>query len=528
MDSAGVRNGDDARMPSLAFHQRKAAPPRRWTARMAAGDIPTGLFAAAMLLFMATQLLSGLTMPLSMDEGFSAVIAAQPDPASLIRWCLAELSGPVYYSILWGWEKLAGDANVALRLPGLAFALAAPWLLWAKGPGDRTTRALWAVTVALWVPALANGTEVRPYSLILLLASAQAIAFLRLIEAPDTRRALLWTGLSTLAVLTHYHAAVIAGLQGLAFVGIWRMRAVRCWPALLPLAPMAVWMMWHLPLLLKFTGAGGWYLPLGFGDVVHIPLLFFGSVGLGALLVAAMATTFYARLRQGASSCLRFDASTAEIALAGSGVGAFLIVLAAGFVWPSFIPRYLIAYAPAMLFVVPLWLRGVARVFPAALTLIVIAVMATAAVSVADRIAHPEYTARYSFGVERPSRWIAEQGGADRLVFFWDNPTAALADPARMAEVGGYFLAREGRPAAEVVLPRYPAGGDPNPVVARLARGDGAVIWIYDAKVPGTMSARFPPKLRQDRAHWNCRDFGSGYVIVLACIPRRTAAAVRS
>lgn len=51
--------------------------------------------------------------------------------------------------------------------------------------------------------------------------------------------------------------------------------------------------------------------------------------------------------------------------------------------------------------------------------------------------------------------------------------------------------------------------------------GFSAVIWIYDAGVPGTMSVRFPPRLRQDRARWTCRDFGSGEVFVLACVPRR-------
>lgn len=508
-------------MPSLVIHRPDAKLYRRFLDGISRGEIPVAVFAAAMVLAAIAQLLSGLAMPLSMDEGFSAVIAVQPDPGSLIRWCLAELSGPVYYIMLWLWEKIAGDGNVALRLPGLLFALAVPWLLWAKGPGDRTTRALWATFVGLWAPILAVGTEVRPYSLILFLASAQAIAFHRLIEKPDTHRAMLWTGIAALAVLTHYHTAVISGIQGLMFLGIWRMRAIRCWPAVLPLVPMAAWMAWHLPLVLKFGGAGGWYLPLGFGDVIYIPVLFFGDMLLGVLLTAAMATTLYARMRDGQKARLRFDASTADLALATSGVGAFAAVLIAGFLWPSFVSRYLIAYAPAMLFIVPLWLRGVSRSLPAAPTLAVLAALATAAVPTAHRFAYPEATVRYSFGIERPSHWIAQQGDTRRLVFFWDNPIVALTDPVRMAEVGGYFLKREGRLPEEIVLPRYQPGEDPNPAVKRLVGGDSAVLWIYDAAVPGVMSARFAPRLRQETERWKCKDFGRGHVIVLACVPRR-------
>lgn len=508
-------------MQSLVIHQPDATLYRRCILSISKGELPTAVFVAAMFLAAAAQLLSGLTMPLSMDEGFSAVIAVQPDPESFIRWCLAELSGPVYYTMLWFWEKVAGDGNVALRLPGLLFALAVPWLLWTKGSGDRTTRALWATFVGLWAPILAIGTEVRPYSLILLLASAQAIAFHRLIDKPDMRRAMLWTGIAALAVLTHYHAAVISGIQGLMFLGISRMRAIRCWPALLPLVPMAAWMAWHLPLILNFGGAGGWYLPLGFSDVIYLPVLFFGDMMLGVLLTAAMATTLYARMRDRQEARLRFDASTADWALATSGVGAFAAVLIAGFLWPSFVSRYLIAYAPAMLFVVPLWLRGLSRPLPAAPTLAVLAALMTAAVPTVHRFASPEATVRYSFGIERPSHWIAQQGGVRRLVFFWDNPIVALSDPVRMAEIGGYFLAREKLPTKEVVLPRYQPGEDPNPAVKRLVGGDSAVLWIYDAAVPGVMSARFAPRLRQETGRWKCKDFGRGHVIVLACVPRR-------
>lgn len=508
-------------MPTFTFARTEAGSRPFWLAEIASGKVPEFLFVAAIAIFLVGQTLSGLTAPLSVDESFSATIATQPDFTSLIGWCLSELSGPVYYSLLWSWEKLVGDSNLAMRLLGLGFALAGPWLIWTRGHRDIATRRIWAVVVALWVPAIFDGSELRPYSLILFLGCAQAIAFLRLMEAPDTKRTALWAGLSALAVLTHYHAAVIAGLQGLAYLAVWRMRAVRTWPALLTLLPMAGWMAWHLPLMFSYAGSGGWYKRLDLAKLALIPWLVFGARILGAVMAAAMLTTLYAKLRGGGS--LRPDGmSTAELALAGSGLGAFAIVFAIGFLWPSFVPRYLLAYGPAMLLVVPLWLRRVARFAPFAPALVVLAFMASAGNAVASRIAHPQLTVHHVFGFERPSRWIAEHSNARQLVFVWDNPIMSMVDRRRLAEVGGYFLRRQGR-NVDVLIPRIPAKGDLNPAVMELAGPDSAIIWIYDKNVPGTLSVRYAPQARSDRKHWTCRDFGSGSIVVFACAPKQAA-----
>ena len=93
------------------------------------GEIPRAVLVGALMLFVANILTASLRVPLWLDENFSATIAAQPTFARLVNWCLNELSGPLYYSLLWVWEKIAGDGNIALRIPSIALSIAAPGFL---------------------------------------------------------------------------------------------------------------------------------------------------------------------------------------------------------------------------------------------------------------------------------------------------------------------------------------------------------------------------------------------------------------
>jgi len=93
------------------------------------GDVSTAFLTLAFLLLLANILAAGLPAPLWLDENFSAAIATQPTFNGLLEWCLSELSGPLYYSVLWSWEKVAGNENIALRIPSMLFCVAAPAFL---------------------------------------------------------------------------------------------------------------------------------------------------------------------------------------------------------------------------------------------------------------------------------------------------------------------------------------------------------------------------------------------------------------
>lgn len=485
------------------------------------GDIPRAALVTAFLLFLANIWMSGLLTPLWLDENFSATIAAQQNLKGLIDWCLNELSGPLYYSVLWAWEKVAGDSNVALRVPSLIFSMTAPaFLLW-KGHEDRITRYLWALSVALWQPGFNIATEARPYSLMVFLGCVQAVFFLRLIQTPTTRRAAAWAGVSSLAVLTHYHAAVIAGVQGIAYLLTCRQAALRTWRAALVLLPMAAWMNWHLQVVLNYASSGNtWYPLLSWDGALFAPLFLCGSVATLIALGLMLPICLYVRVGEARSSGSVLRRLSPEMVLISTGLLSAALVVGVGFVRPSFSMRYLLPYVGAVSLLIPALLRDVKHLVPAAPMAILLLLIGSSIPPLVKRLADPLDDHRYGFNFEQPSAWIMDNSDTHRLVYLWDNPTALMGKPEKLADVGGFFFRRQSRPV-DVLIPRYPMNADPHPAILALTRGrsDTAIIWAYDKAVPNTSGVLHPPRLMQDKARWKCRDFGAGQIVVLACIP---------
>ncbi|GGA57648.1 hypothetical protein [Sphingomonas psychrolutea] len=315
------------------------------------------MLAAAFVLGVAGRLAYSWNAPFWFDETFSGVIASQRDAASLLSWCLHELTGPAYYMPLWAWEKLAGNSDLALRLPSLFCALAAPILIAAGGSRDRDLRVFWATLVLLWLPAQVVAFEARPYPQLFLLGTAQAIAFLRLMQQPDRTRAAWWAGWAACAILTNYNAVVIAGVQGLLYLAHHRRAAVATWPALLAFVPVAAWIALHVGFLMTLAAVHGQaYAPLPLSQVATIPALLFGLPFHGTLVLGTIAaSSFFARRRLAVPM-------TPEALLALSGVIALAVVLLLAFVRPGFAPRYLTPTMPAVLFAVAWWARAMLRI----------------------------------------------------------------------------------------------------------------------------------------------------------------------
>ena len=97
-------------------------------------------------------------------------------------------------------------SDFALRLPSWIFMVAAAALPLAwRIPGQSRAAAItWAALLFLWLPGAIFATQARPYALLFLVATAQTIAFARLIDEPSLRRAFVWTGSASLTILTHY------------------------------------------------------------------------------------------------------------------------------------------------------------------------------------------------------------------------------------------------------------------------------------------------------------------------------------
>ncbi|QGP78571.1 glycosyltransferase family 39 protein [Sphingobium sp. CAP-1] len=494
--------------------------PRAPALPRATPDLIAPLCWAALVVGLACRLFSGMNAPLWFDETFSAVIATQDNIPHLIRWMLQELSGPTYYSMLFAWERIAGDSNVALRLPSLILSIATPLLILWRGHPDRQVRMIWAAATALSVIGFDSATQARPYALLFLLATAQAIAFLRLIDRPDLRRAFLWTGISALMVLTHYHAAVICGLEGIAYLALRPKQAIRTWPALLPLIPMTAWMAFHLPFILSFTNKDTvWYGTLGLDALWLIPSLLTGLAWPGVILLTAMLVSFGHDLVAARRGKAAWPYSAGQTALVACGMAAVALVMGIGFIIPSFTARYILPYVPALLAGVAFWIRRMGKAAPLVAAPMLCLMIGSAAAQLAGYLRNPQDDFRYAFNFEQPSQWIAARG-ADRLVLLWDNPTAGLNDPdGHLAAVGGYFLRRDGHDIGVTALP-WPRRGDPNRLLLDLAgnRPHGAILWAYDASVPGTRGRVHPWAIPHIDPRWQCRDFGRAPITMLACI----------
>lgn len=478
-------------------------PPARW-------HLP--LLAAALIVGMFGRIAYSHGTALWFDETFTAVIASQPNFAKLIDWCLHELTGPAFYLPIWGWEKLAGNSDFALRLPSLILSILTPLAVLRWGHRDGGLRWWWAIFLLLWPPIFAVAGEAKPYPEIFALGVAQAAVFMRLLERPTIRRACAWAILSALAVLCHYWSALPALVQGLAFLGLHRLRALKTWPALIFLVPMLAWSRIHLPFVLGLTiGGSSGINGLPLSALRDIPMFVLGTSANGVLVfVTVLASLAMTVARKGWP---RLRRPTPETTLALCGLVSIAVILVIAFIRPGFSPRYMMGAMPSFLFALALWARRKAprdAKFPLLVAAILLASETGVIISV---LRHPEGDARHTFELEKPSAWIAERP-VGHLVMFWDNPVGDNSDAARLSEIGGFFLRRAGH-RVDVSVARAPAGTDPNSAVLALTdpRRKSAILWFSNDDLPPGRS----PQIAAHDPRYECRAFSRGMIAVTAC-----------
>ncbi|HZF43532.1 MAG TPA: hypothetical protein VEZ48_09000 [Sphingomonadaceae bacterium] len=475
--------------------------------------IPLGILVVG--LGILRRFLFGMDSPLWLDETFTGAIAIQPTFRGLIEDCLADVPGPIYYFLMWVWEKLFGASNLSLRTPSLLFSIAAPILILFKGHPDKYTRLLWAGLVALWIPGFAYASEARPYSLLFLLGTIQVVLFMGLLSTPTRRNAILWCGISSLLVLTHYHSALLTAFQGLAYLAVRRKEALRAWPAALLFVPAFVWMIFHLPLVLRFsTPEVAWQKLLTPASLVDLPSQFIGaarySLPLFAVIVAVTLWEVWRRWRDRSG----WPVGPSEALAVGASLCAVAVVIALGFVRPNFTFRYLLPFMPGVLLGVAILTRVAAERVPLVPWLVLGGTILLAAGEARIKSGGEDWKAGFSW--ERVAEDLAA-GGAKRLIFSWDNPTAAILAPSLLSRVGSFFFDRAGRtiPARSVELSSQ-ARGDPNRrLLAAAHRPGDAVLWVFDLNVPRTAAFRYPPALGTLDPGLKCRRYSAA---IFACL----------
>ena len=462
---------------------------------------------ATVLIITATIRLLAGPGPLWVDETWTGIHALQPTIGQFFREVYVDINAPLYYLLMWGWAALFGVSNEALRAPSLFFGLIAPLLaLLPSREIDRPTRLLWCALLAMWVPGLPQSLEARCYPMLLALCVGGTILHGRLIAAPSLGRAAAWASIGALAILTHYYAAILFGLQGLAFLACNRTRALRTWPAALIFLPAFGYMAYHLPQLAAFAQTS-WYSTL---PPAALPAIVVYAVGPGTVALLLMSpgikgSFFGVPVRPVGPRLLPWIVGPAAL-------GAILLVVA-GLLRPSFTPRYLTIFVPGILLGVAAWAAAIGRSRPWA-PMILVGLSLAWIVFWASAIGVGR-TRTLNF--EAASESLL-QDHAEAVVFTWDNPSAQQLPAAKMSELGSFFFRRAEAQITTIGMP-LPEGADPNRVLLDAAKGDRpGIIWVYDRSVPGTLALAHPPRIEALDPSWTCRDLGRDAIGVLTCL----------
>lgn len=468
---------------------------------------------ALVALCLATPLhFIGLDQPLWFDEAGTGGIAAQHSLGAVLRLTLHDVNAPGYYVFAHYWSMLCGLSNIALRLPSAIAAVAAAWIVAASGgPIDRQTKLVWAALLALWIPGFTYAQDARCYMLLFCLATMDALLFAKLLFEPERKTAVLWAIVSSLAILTHYHALLIVGAQGLILISVHRRKVLPLWPACLAFVPIPFWLGIHLATILQFLKPDtSWYWLLTLGNLPALTdfmtnSALFAGFALVLLLVNVMR-------RKAWADRASFDPLWLVVL---SGLVPALFVVAIGFFRPSFAERYLIVFAPCIFLGLALIMRDAKAYWRAApLALMLMFASALVAWSV-KQIGAPDNP--YSF--ERASKVLMDHG-TRRLVFFWDNPNSQVLDPSMAIVVGGFFFVRAGVPV-DVTPIRLKPGEDPNDRLIREAKAhDAAILWVFDRAVGGTAARSFPYDIAGREPSLACDVFGNARFGIVACRPK--------
>lgn len=472
-------------------------------------SIETMAVAGAMIAGAYHLLLFGWKAPFWLDEAYTGTIASQPTIEELIRWCRHELSGPIYYGALWLWEKVAGNADTALRLPSAAMWVGAVLLMAVhKGQGLRD-RLLWAGLAAVWVPGLAFAAQARPQALLFLLATAQAIAFLHCMDRPTWKAMGLWSLFTTLLLMTHIHAVLIGGIQFLFLVVAYRSRLLEFWPAFLIFLIAAAWLPFQLGIISAFLKPGvASYAVLVAADLWVIPLDVLGvawsSLAILMLVIAILGAQFARRAWAG----MPLPYTYGEAALGLSGMLAVAAIVAIGFVQSSYFPRYLIPFMPSVLFGLALVLGRTPLLGGLLPSACLIAWTYNTVHEALTRSDTEMQQALFPYEFEQGSTWLMERN-ARHVLFIWDNPSSGLNDPGLQSEMAGFFFRRAGYAAHVRAMPFDSQRQGTADLVALTKGGADGILWVDGVVHPG---------LLQSVISFDCHRFGVLRSRSVACI----------
>lgn len=432
-----------------------AAPAASQTSGPIREELVLALLAGAIaILVLALRIAAARGLPLTLDETFTAVITSQSSFNDFVREARRDVAAPLYYAILWLLPHASSDA--ALRLPSWFFMIAASALplLWRVPGQSRAAAIAWAALLFLWLPGAIFATQARAYALLFLIATAQTIAFARLLDQPTLNRAFAWTACASLTIITHYMGATLGLAQGLLLLGTLRVRALKLWPSLFLLLVPIVEIITHLKVLSSIaTGDANWWPQVTIANLPSYVIYGFGAFALPALTIAL-----------GSRYVRRDEPIPRTAALASlAGIMALAMLIIAGWGRSLIVDRYVTACAPALMLAVVTVASGAG----ARLALVglsgAVALYAAAAEPIEVR--------------ETSMEWAAQQLIPFRphsLKFSLGFKGQHALPLETLTGLGEYFFRRAGVPTKAELVPTL----DGRELV-RAAGRDAAILWVF-------------------------------------------------
>jgi 4-amino-4-deoxy-L-arabinose transferase-like glycosyltransferase len=158
------------------------------------------------------------------DEG-NSVSLAQRSLYLVTRGAAYDIHPPLYYYLLWGWIRIFGDGEFAVRALSVVLGVALVYITWLLGCrlGDRRIGLIAAFLAAISPFQVYYSQEARMYILAALLGALSAYFFVQLLEkasSEQSHRLLLsigWVLTTAGGLYTHYSFPVIILLQNAVF-----------------------------------------------------------------------------------------------------------------------------------------------------------------------------------------------------------------------------------------------------------------------------------------------------------------------
>src|SRR4029077_15466227 len=181
-------------------------PPARARRQPSPLPIVLALTALAAILRFATLDVQSIWL----DESATMILVHRGLGGLLSHLSASAPAPPLYYMLVWAWTKVFGAGPLGFRsFSALIGTLTVP-VMYLAGRRISPRVGLWAATLTVVNPAMYYySQEARAYALLILFSAAAFVLWQRALQAPDTRRLLLWSGLSILALLTHYFAVFL-------------------------------------------------------------------------------------------------------------------------------------------------------------------------------------------------------------------------------------------------------------------------------------------------------------------------------